>query len=158
MTIESGYIYHIKDKFFDIVNDEKLMSNYESKHYRPTYFVFNDGEVLWFIPLSSKVEKYKKIIDEKIKKYGACKSILIRKIAGNESVILIQNAFPTLEKFIDHPHTINGNPIKAIDSIKDEVLDCFKYLMSLKKEGINLFFTDIDRIKEIMLSEKKETT
>ena len=29
----------------------------------------------------------------------------------------------------------------------------FKYLLSLKKNGLNLFFTDIDKIKKIMLEE-----
>jgi len=35
---------------------------------------------MWFIPLSSKVNKYKKIINNKVKKYGCCDGILIRKI------------------------------------------------------------------------------
>ena len=29
MIIQTGYLYHIKDEFFDIVNDEKLMTNHE---------------------------------------------------------------------------------------------------------------------------------
>ena len=37
MKVETGYLYHIKDEFFDIVNDS-----------------------LWFIPLSSKIDKYQK--------------------------------------------------------------------------------------------------
>ncbi len=34
------------------------MSNHENGHARPTYFTIKDKEILWFIPLSSKVEKY----------------------------------------------------------------------------------------------------
>ena len=34
------------------------MSNHENGHARPTYFTIRDKEILWFIPLSSKVEKY----------------------------------------------------------------------------------------------------
>ena len=67
-------------------------------------------------------------------------SILIRKIANKKSVILLQNAFPTLEKYIDHPHIINGKPLKVIDTLKDEITSNFNYLLSLKKQGINLFF------------------
>ena len=37
--------------------------------------------------------------------------------------------------------------------IKDEILDNFKYLLKLKTKGINLFFTDTDKIKELMLNE-----
>lgn len=154
MKIKTGYIYHIKDEFFKIVNDESLMSNHECGKKRPTYFTIIDKNILWFIPLSSKVEKYKKIVDKKYKKYGRCDTILIREILGKESAILIQNAFPTLKKYIDHAHILeNGKPAKVVDSLKDEILNNFQYMLKLKTKGINLFFTDIDKIKEKMLNE-----
>ena len=68
MKIRTGYIYHIKDEFFDVINDNNLMINHENGRSRPTYFTIKDNDILWFIPLSSKVEKYKAIIDKKIKK------------------------------------------------------------------------------------------
>ncbi len=151
MKIQTGYLYHIKDEYFDVVNDDNLMTNHERGKKRPTYFTIKDKEILWFIPLSSKVEKYQKIIDKKINKYGRCNTILIREILGKDSVILLQNAFPTLEKYIDHVHLLdNGEPAKVIKSLKDEILQNFKYLLKLKSRGINLFFTDIDSIKEML--------
>lgn len=156
MKVQTGYIYHIKDEFFDKINDKGLMINHENGHSRPTYFTIKDNDILWFIPLSSKISKYQSIIDKKIKKYGSCKSIMISEIANEKSVILLQNAFPTLEKYIDHPHIVDGKPLKVIDTLKEEILDNFKYLLALKKEGRNLFFTDIDKIKEIMLNELEE--
>jgi hypothetical protein len=154
MKVQTGYIYHIKDSYFDRVNDENLMTNHERGKKRPTYFTIKDGDILWFIPLSSKVEKYKKIINNKIKKYGRCDTIIIRKILDKDSAILFQNAFPTLEKYIDHVHLLdNGKPAKVVDSLKDEILKNFKYLMKLKSKGVNLFFTDIDKVKEMMLDE-----
>lgn len=48
---------------------------------------------------------------------------------------------------------MNGKPLKVIDTLKEEILDNFKYLMPLKQEGRNLFFADIDNIKEQMLNE-----
>ena len=153
MEIKTGYIYHIKDDFFDKINDKGLMINHENGRARPTYFTIKDKDILWFIPLSSKVDKYQTIIDKKIKKYGSCRSIMVSEIANKPSVILIQNAFPVLEKYIDHPHIVDGKPLRVIDTLKDEILNNFKYLMELKKSGRNLFFPDIDRIKEIMLEE-----
>ena len=153
MEVKTGYIYHIKDEFFDKINDKGLMINHENGKARPTYFTIKDGDILWFIPLSSKVDKYQEIINKKITKYGSCKSIMISEIANKPSVILIQNAFPVLEKYIDHPHMVDGKPLKVIDTLKDEILNNFKYLMELKKSGRNLFFPNIDRIKEIMLEE-----
>ena len=78
---------------------------------------------------------------------------MIRKIANKDSAILLQNAFPILEKYIDHPHILNGKPLKVVDVLKDEILDNFKYMIVSKKSGLNLFFADIDKIKKIMLEE-----
>ncbi len=70
-----------------------------------------------------------------------------------ESVILFQNAFPTLEKYIDHVHTSNGAPAKVGTLLKNEILNNFKNLLKLKSRGYNVFFTDIDKIKKQMLKE-----
>lgn len=153
MEIKTGYLYHIKDEYFDVVNDDSLMQNHEKGKKRPTYFTIKDKDILWFIPISSKIDKYQKIIDKKVELYGICNTILIRKIADKDAAILLQNAFPTLEKYIDHPHTINGAPVRVADNLKDEILENFNSLLALKKQGINLFFADIDKIKEKMLDE-----
>ena len=113
MKVKTGYLYQIKDEFFNIVNDENLMANHERGKKRPTYFTIQDNEILWFIPLSSKVEKYQKIFDKKVEKFGFCNTIMMEEVLGQKSAILLQNAFPTLEKYIDHVHTINGVPTKV---------------------------------------------
>ncbi len=155
MEIKTVYLYHIKDEFFDKVNDEKLMSNHEKGKKRPTYFTIKDNDILWFIPISSKVQKYQKIIDDKIKKHSKCNTIFIREIFGKDSAILFQNAFPTLEKYIDHVHFRNGIPTRVSDVLKNEILDNFNELMKLKSKGINLFFTDIYKIKSMLELELK---
>lgn len=38
MKVETGYLYHIKDEYFDVVKDENLMRNHEMGQKRPTYF------------------------------------------------------------------------------------------------------------------------
>ncbi len=155
MKIETGYLYHIKDIFFDVVNDENLMTNHERGKKRPTYFTIKDKDILWFIPISSKVEKYEKIIEKKIEKFGFCNTIMIETFLGRKHAILFQNAFPTLEKYIDHVHMVDGVPAKVPETLEKAILENFKNLMKLKDRGINLFFPDIDKIKEIMLDELK---
>ena len=155
LEIKTGYLYHIKDEFFKKINDKGIMINHEKGHSRPSYLTIKDDKILWFIPLSSKVNKYKPIIDKKTKKYGSCKSILIKKIAGKESVILIQNAFPTIKKYVKSKHTIDGKHVRISTAVQREIIDNFQYMLSLKKEGLNLFFTDIDSIKEKMLDDLK---
>ena len=155
MKIQTGYLYHIKDEFFNVVNDDNLMTNHERGKKRPTYFTIKDKDILWFIPISSKVSKYKKIVAKKEKKYGFCNTILIRKILGNDTAILLQNAFPTLEKYIDHVHTVYGIPYRVPTNLQNEIMQNFKILLSLKKRNINLFYTDIDNIKKQMIQEIK---
>ena len=153
MEIKTGYLYHIKDEYFDVVNDDSLMQNHERGKKRPTYFTIKDGDILWFIPISSKVDKYQRIINNKIEKYGFCNTIIIRKIADEDAAILLQNAFPTLEKYIDHVHTIDRVPFQVPTDLQHEIKSMFKNMLGLKKRGTNLFFTDIDKIKEKMLKE-----
>ncbi len=46
LKIKTGYLYHIKDEFFDVVNDDNLMSNHERGRKRPTYFAIKDNDIL----------------------------------------------------------------------------------------------------------------
>jgi len=152
MELLEGYLYHIKEEFFDLLNDPALMDNKQNK--RPTYFVIKDDEtkILWFIPLSRKVEKYKILRLQKIKKYRRCSTILIEKIGGNMSTILIQNAFPTIEKYIDHIHTINNIPLKVTEALKEKILKNFIFSMNQYK-SINkkIFLSNMeDNIKLIL--------
>ena len=132
-----------------------MMQNHEKGKKRLTYFTIKDKDILWFIPVSSKVDKYKKIIDKKIERYGFCNTIIIRRIADEDAAILLQNAFPTLEKYIDHVHTIDGVPLKVPTDLQNEIKNLFKNMIGLKKRGTNLFFTDIDYIENLMLEELK---
>lgn len=67
--------------------------------------------------------------------------------------ILLQNAFPTLEKYIDHVHTIDGKPTRVSEKLEKMILSNFKSMLKLKERGINLFFTDIDKIKNKLMEE-----
>lgn len=153
MKIKTGYLYHIKDEYFDVVNDNSLMQNHERGKKRPTYFTIKDKNILWFIPISSKVDKYEKIIEKKIERYGFCNTIIIRKMADMDVAILLQNAFPILEKYIDHIHTVDGVPLNVPTDLQNEIKGLFKNMIGLKKRGTNLFFTDIDNLKNKMLEE-----
>lgn len=158
MKIQTGYLYHIKDEFFDVVDDDSLMTNHERGKKRPTYFTIKDGDILWFIPLSSKVDKYERIVDNKIAKFGFCNSIIIGEVFDRKHAILIQNAFPTLEKYIDHVHMIDGRPAEVPTLLRQKILHNFKSMLKMKENGIDLFFTNIDKIKEQMIKELEQET
>lgn len=68
-----GYLYFIKQSFFDLVQDATLPINkpddQNGKHGRPVFCAIKlDGEdFYWVIPFSHQIEKYQKINDKKIK-------------------------------------------------------------------------------------------
>lgn len=158
MEILRGHVYHIKEEYFEKVNDTTLMRNHENGKARPTYFCIKNENtnILWFIPMSSKVEKYKQIRNLKISKYGNCDTILIKKFMGKESVFLLQNMFPTIEKYVDHNHIVNGEETKVINQVANEIESVFNKVMKLVEKGKKIIFTDVEKDMKIMLDELKE--
>lgn len=153
MEIRQGYSYHIKDEFFDMVQDKYLMSNKENGNYRPHFYAIQDKknqDLYWMIPISSQVEKYKVIIEKKKRKYGKCNTIIIGKFAGKENAYLIQNAFPTIAKFFDHIHTVEGKPITVHNELNRILTENLREVLALHNRGIHLMYTDIAKIKTIM--------
>lgn len=60
-----------KGFFFDIMDDPELMKNKENGNKRPCYYCFKSekyDDIIWFIPVSTKVEKYQKIYNKKVEK------------------------------------------------------------------------------------------
>lgn len=156
MKIQQGYSYHIKDEFFDLVQDTYLMSNKEHGNYRPHYYAIQDKknpELYWMIPISSQAEKYKDIIAKKKKRYGKCNTIVIGLFAGKENAFLIQNAFPIIEKYFDHVHTIQSQPVTIHKKLDKLLVKNLNEVLAMYSRGIKLTFTDITTIKAFMEKE-----
>lgn len=156
MEIQQGYSYHIKDDFFDLVQDKYLMSNKEQGNYRPHYYAIQDKknvEIYWMIPISSQAEKYKKIIEKKKKRYGKCNTIVIGLFAGKENAFLIQNAFPIIKKYFDHVHTVQKQPVTVHKKLDKLLVKNLNEVLAMNNRGINLIFTDIKAIRAIMEKE-----
>lgn len=133
--IQQGYSYHIKDEFFDLVQDKK------------------NPELYWMIPISSQAEKYRGIIEKKKKRYGRCNTIVIGIFAGRENVFLIQNAFPVIEKYFDHVHTIQEQPVTIHKKLDKVLVKNLNEVLAMYNRGIKLTFTDIKAIRTIMEKE-----
>lgn len=160
MEIRQGYSYHIKDEFFDMVQDRYLMSNKENGNYRPHFYAIQDKKnqsLYWMIPISSQVEKYKIIIEKKKRKYGKCNTIIIGKFAGKENAFLIQNAFPIIAEFFDHIHTVENRPVTVHNELNRIITENLGEVLALYNRGIHLIFTDIDKIRTIMEQELENT-
>lgn len=155
MIYQAGYVYHIKDEYFEKVNDSMLMQNKENGSYRPTFYCVKDEKtsLLWMVPLSSRVDKFEAIYDRQIQKYGRCLTIILGEFDGRRAAFLLQNMFPITEYYLDHIHTRNNNPIPLKHSIHHKICTNIKRIRELHARGKKVVFPDIARLEKIMLDE-----
>ena len=160
MDIQSGYYYHIKDSFFNEVQDNSLMANKEDGNYRPHFLAVQDyrnPDIYWMVPVSSKFEKYKSIYARQVSRYKKCTKIVLGKCDGWDAAFLIQNAFPAIADYFDHIHTSKGSPLSLHNTTAKLIANNLEYNLRLHVRGISLFYTDIDRIYK-MMEEKLKTS
>jgi len=160
-NINPGYVYHIKDSYFEMVKDSKLMRNREGGAYRPTYYCLKDEktELLWVVPMSRRINKYNAIIEKDTARYGSCLKILVARYGDGQSAFLFQNMFPILPKYIDHVHTIAGIPMAVNLAVQSEIMKRFKEIRRLYSRGVRMVFPDIARLEKKMINEStKDTT
>lgn len=158
MIYQEGYVYHIKDEYFEKVKDNKLMQNKENGTYRPTFYCLHDknSPLLWMVPLSSRVDKFKAIYDKQVKKYGNCLTIVLGEFDGKMAAFLLQNMFPITEYYLDHIHTRNDNPVPVKHSIHKAISTNMKKIRQLHARGKKIVFPDITRLEQLMLTELEE--
>lgn len=155
MIYQEGFAYHIKDEYFEKVQDDKLMQNKENGTYRPTFFCLRDPKtsLLWMVPLSSRIEKFKEIHNKQVSKYGKCLTIVLGEFDGKKAAFLLQNIFPITEYYLDHIHTRNNQPVPIKHSIHRTISTNLKQILQLHARGKKIVFPDISRLEKIMLTE-----
>jgi hypothetical protein len=157
MAIREGHFYFIRDAFFVKVGDPFLKQNYERTS-RPHFLaVTEEGTaLLWFVPISSKVEKYKAILERRKAGKKPTDTIRIVKFQGMERALLFQDMFPTIEAYIEKPYLRNGQPVfitgkAALRSLTENA----KAIIKLLRLGVRFTPTqpDIRRSENCMLAE-----
>ena len=123
MEIQQGYSYHIKDEFFDLVQDKYLMSNKEQGNYRPHYYAIQDRKnpkLYWMIPISSQAEKYKGIVEKYFDHVHTIQEqpVTIRKKLDK---VLVENLNEVLAMY-NRGIKLTFTDIKAIRNIMEEEL------------------------------------
>ena len=156
MQINVGCLYFIKDSFFDVIDDSELMQNKENGNKRPCYYCFKSKEydsIIWFIPVSTKIDKYQKIYDKKLQKQiklgktPSIDTIVFGNVANTYSAFLIQNMFPVTEEYIESQYIKNKVAIKLSNKLQNEIISKAIKVLNLYNHGMkNIVFPDIDRI------------
>uniref|UniRef100_UPI0040578CE8 type III toxin-antitoxin system CptIN family toxin n=1 Tax=Acetatifactor sp. TaxID=1872090 RepID=UPI0040578CE8 len=150
--------YIIKEKFFEDMSDPFLKGNKGEN--RPHYYCFEDTQtgIYWMIPLSSRIDKYRRIVEKKEQAGKPCDILHIVKLDDSrESVFLIQDMFPITEEYIEREYTIAGNHLMLTSEHTVRTIEQkAKKVIAMLKRGIKFTPTQPD-VMEILgkLVEKK---
>ena len=148
MKLLESHFYFIKDEFFVFANDPYLMENKENGSARPCYLAVqadNNG-IYWMIPVTSKVDKFRKIYEKKMAKYGHCDTILFGSLLGRDCAFLVQNIFPVKKSFIkeEYIQTSTGLPVMVSFPISKILKNNAKKAIALAKANVKgIVFPDI---------------
>lgn len=163
-------VYFVDELFFDQIKEPAFQDDYVNKGRRPFYVVFQDEmpDVYWLIPLCSRAEKYKGVIEEREKAGKRCDILHIAELSNHkESVFMIQNLFPITRKHLDRPVLCEGKPLllpsgkdrMVIEEKARHVRECTSkgIVMSQCQPDINAIYEKlsmIDRKIDLTLSKK----
>ena len=138
--------YIIKDKFFEDMPDPYLKGNKAEN--RPHYYCFEDTStgIYWMIPLSSRIGKYRRIMEKKEKNGKSCDILHIVKLDDSrESAFLIQDMFPITEEYIEREYTIAGNHLMLTsEHTAREIEQKARKVVGMLKRGIKFTPTQPD--------------
>lgn len=150
--------YIIRDKFFEDMPDPYLKGNKAGN--RPHYYCLEDTAtgIYWMIPLSSRIAKYRKIVENKEKIGKPCDIIHIVKLDdGRESAFLIQDMFPITEEYIEREYTIAGNHLMLTsEHVARTIEQKAKKVMAMLKRGMKFTPTQPDVMKILAKLKQKK--
>lgn len=155
MIIEDGKFYFIKDEFFDVFKDYGLMLNKENGKKRPCYFCFRDKynkEIIWFVPISTKYDKYQKIYEYKKQRQHRVYNFVFGEVVGKKSVFLIQNIFPTTEEYILEKYVTENKDVEIALNVRNKIIAYSRQVIMKAEQGINIPFYNIMEMEKILLN------
>jgi len=159
--MDVGHFYFISDQYFVDFPDQYLMNNKETmngkKHGRPCFYSFCDINQLiyWVIPISSKTTKFQNIYESKIKKYGACDTIVFGDVLGKQKAFLIQNMCPITSRYVlsEYIDPRANLPVRIDGALEKKLIQKAKMILALVRKGSNLVFPDVLKIEEELLEQ-----
>ena len=157
--IIQGHFYFIDDRYFLDFPDPNIQKNHEvingNTHDKPCFCGFQGDNhcIFWLIPISSRVDKYHRIANKKISKYGKCDTILFGEVLGREKAFLIQNMMPITDDYIKNEYLDkNGVPVRLNGVFETKLINTAKDVLKKYKRGMNLIFPDIITIENALLN------
>ncbi|MFI8496041.1 type III toxin-antitoxin system CptIN family toxin [Peribacillus butanolivorans] len=108
INLYKHYIYIIKDEYFEDFPDPNLQNNKGES--RPNYFVFEDDnkKILWFIPRSSRIERFERIINNRESQGRPCDIAHICDVDSRKQALVTKD-------YIQKEYTVNRNPYRLVN-------------------------------------------
>ncbi len=150
----NGHFYYLNDEYYNKFQSCNLLGNKDKnesgEHNRPCFYCLQYNNLYWMIPLSSRIEKYKRLYAQKSIRYpNNFDGIRFGYVNGQERAFLIQNLCPTTEKYIESEYRIEKNtlPVTIKTELEKELNNIVKKVLSLYyNKGIKIVLTDLDTI------------
>lgn len=146
--LEAGF-YIVHDSFFELIEDPYLKGN--KVEIRPHCYCLKRDDFLWMIPMSSKVSKYKSIMDRRSSQGKPNDVFHVATLDDDrESVFLIGDIFPIKKQYIKREYTIGENHLLITsETLKNEIMRKVNKVIKLIEQGVKFNPTqpDIKAIK-----------
>lgn len=120
-------------------------------HRRPCFYAIQDiknENIYWMIPISSQIEKYRDLLEEKLKRYKVYDGLEFGYVQGREAAFLLQNICPVTEKYIAEKyideHT--GKDVSIPNDLMRKIDAKAKKIMNKYYQGTKIVMTDLDYI------------
>lgn len=159
-----GNFYFIHDDYYKEFSGFGLLENKEivdgKLHGRPCYYAFkeHDTQIYWMIPISSKINKYQKIYEKAINRYGTCDYISFGYILGDKKAFLIQNMCPVIDEYVTSVYIDQNtsNPITIPPKLQSELNAKIRKAIRLYRKGTKIVLSNALDIETALLAKINE--
>lgn len=154
MRVAENGLCKISDRYFQDFSSPRHVFNKQEN--RPYFLAIRDVKgIVWLVPLSSQVEKYRAKIKSDEEKHGKCIFHHIARVKGSENAFLIGNSIPVTEEYILGPFTMAGIPF-VIENKADikEIRSKLRRYLALVRQGKLHPAVDILSIEQKLLNKK----
>lgn len=153
--MDNGHFYFLDDQYYTDFPDPQLMRN----HDRPCFYAFQDNVtgLYWMIPISSQVQKFRTVYQQKVQMRGFCDTIAFGEVLGHEKAFLIQNMCPVTDKYVinEYIDSAANVPVRIDGAFEKQLIQQAAKVLALQRRGIKLIFPDVISIENALLEQMK---
>lgn len=138
--MNEGEFYFVSPNFYTVFPCEYYMDDKPSvagqPHNRAYCVAYQEGNINWLVPISSKIEKFTAIYDTEISRGKKCDYIVFGKVLGYNKAFSIRNMIPITQQYILNQYISKNNSVLISISLLNELRNKTKLILNLIRTGI----------------------